>query len=147
MSQVQEALGAAFTIVYFEDADLTPEFYYYADDVKDGFERNPDEIIPPTQEVNDKYFGANVLLPPVNDRAQGRVRKRACDNDGNSIGRANEKPILDSREYVVEFKDGTEEELSNNAIAQIMYSQCDPDGNTYVLFDSVTDVRRSTTVL
>ena len=37
MSQVQEALGAACAIGYFEDADLTPEFDYYYDDVKDGF--------------------------------------------------------------------------------------------------------------
>ena len=79
--------------------------------------------------------------------AQRRLRKRAYDNDGNTIGREDENPILDSREYVVEFKDGTEEELSNNAIAQIMYSQCDPDGNTYVLFDSITGLRRSTTAL
>ena len=35
MSQVQEALGAAFTVGDFEDSDLTPEFDYYADDVKE----------------------------------------------------------------------------------------------------------------
>ena len=28
-----------------------------------------------------------------------------------------------------------------------MYAQCDLDGNTYVLFDSITDLRRSTTAL
>ena len=38
---------------------------------------------------------------------QGRVRKRVWDNDDNPIGKATENPILDSREYVVEFKDGT----------------------------------------
>ena len=38
MSQVQEALGAYYAVGYFEDVDLTPEFDYYADDAKGGFE-------------------------------------------------------------------------------------------------------------
>ena len=77
--------------------------------------------------------------------AQGRVRKRDRDKDGNPIGRENQNPILDSREYFVEFKDGTEAELASNAIAKSMYAQCDPDGNTYVLFDYITNFRQSTT--
>ena len=79
--------------------------------------------------------------------AQGRVTKRLRDNDGNPIGRANTNPILDTREYVVEFNDGMEAELAANAIAQNMYAQCDPDGHKYVLLDSLIDYRRSTTAL
>ena len=55
--------------------------------------------------------------------------KRAHDNDDNAIGRANEKPILDTRGYVVEFEDGEQTELATNIIAQSMYAQCDPDRN------------------
>ena len=55
--------------------------------------------------------------------------KRAHDNNENVIGCANENPILDTRGYVVEFKDGEQAELSANTIAQSMYAQCDPDGN------------------
>ena len=106
MSQVQEALGAACTVGDFDDADLTHKFDYYADNVEDGFEGTPDEILPPTPEVNNNYVGANVLLPRGNDMDQERVCKHAHDNGGNPIGRANEKPILDSREYVVDFKYG-----------------------------------------
>ena len=73
-------------------------------------------------EVNDNYVGEHFLLPHGNDIVQGRVCKSDWDNDGNHIGRENENPILDSREYVVEFKDGTEAELSDNAIAQSMYA-------------------------
>ena len=76
MSQVQEALGAACTVEDFQDSELTPEFDYYADDVKDGFEGTHDETLPPTPEVNDNYVGANVLLPWGNDMVQGSVRKR-----------------------------------------------------------------------
>ena len=59
MSQVQEAVGAAFTVGDFEDSELTPEFYFYADDVEYGFEENPDETLSPTTEVNDNYVGVN----------------------------------------------------------------------------------------
>ena len=93
MSQVQEALGAACTVGDFDDSDLTPEFDYYDDGIDDGFEGTPDEILPPEQEVNNKYFRENVLLPCGNDMAQGRVLKRARDNNGNPIGRSNENPI------------------------------------------------------
>ena len=86
-------------------------------------------------------------MPRGQGLAQGRVLKRARDNDDNVIGRANENPILDTRGYVVEFDDGDEEELAANTIAQSMYSQCGSEGNQYVMFDSIVDFRRSTTTL
>ena len=73
--------------------------------------------------------------------------KRERDNDDNIIGRANDNPILDTIGYVVEFEDGEQAELAANTIAQSMYAQCDPDGNQYVMFDSIVYFRRSTTAL
>ena len=70
MSQVQEALVDACTVGYFEDAYLTPEFDYYADNVEDNFEGTPGDTLPLTPEVNDNYFGANVLLTRGNDMVQ-----------------------------------------------------------------------------
>ena len=69
----------------------------------------------------------------------GRVTKRARDSDGNPLGTAHETSILDTRQYIVEFNDGDEAELSANVIANNMYSQCDPDGNQYFLLDSLID--------
>ena len=43
--------------------------------------------------------------------ARGKVVKRARDDAGNPVGRANNNPILDTREYVFEFEDETEAEL------------------------------------
>ena len=77
MSQVLEALGAACTVGDFEDVDLTPEFYYYAEYVEDGFEVSAYETLPPTPEVNDNYICANFFLPHGNYIVQGRVRKHA----------------------------------------------------------------------
>jgi len=41
----------------------------------------------------------------------------------------------------VEFEDGDEAELNANLIAEAMYAQCDPNGNQYVLLDSLVDHR------
>ena len=60
---------------------------------------------------------------------EGKATKGAYDNDGNPVGRANNNPMLDAREYAVEFGDGTESELFEYDIAQSMYAQYDPDGN------------------
>ena len=102
---------------------------------------------PPTPEADDNYVGAQLMLPRGDSMAQGRVVKRLCDNDGNPVGRANDNPILDTRNYVVEFDDGMEAELAANSIAQNMHAQCDPDGNRYVLLGSLIDFRRSSTAL
>ena len=58
---------------------------------------------------------------------------------------ANHNPIPESRQYRVEFEDDTEAELTVNAIAQSMYAQCDPDGNQYLMLDSIVDFCRITT--
>ena len=42
----------------------------------------------------------------------------------------------------MEFKDGDEAKLNANLIAEAMYAQCDPNGNQYVLLDSLVDHRR-----
>ena len=40
-----------------------------------------------------------------------------------------QSPALDTRSYVVEFDDNDQMELTANLIAELMYAQCDPDGN------------------
>ena len=79
--------------------------------------------------------------------AQGSVRKCSRDKYSNTIGISDENPILDSRKYVVVFKYGTETEVAANTIAQSMYAQCDPDGNTHVLFECITNLRWITNAL
>ena len=73
--------------------------------------------------------------------ARGRVTAWKRDLDGNPKGVTNANPILDTREYVVTFDDGDLTELNANLIAALMYAQCDPDGNQYVLLDSIIDHR------
>jgi len=72
---------------------------------------------------------------------KGHIKTRKWDADGNPIGWAAANPILDTREYIVEFKDGDEAQLNPNLIAAAMYAQCNPDGNQYVFLDSLVEHR------
>ena len=148
MENLKDKCGPKATVADFPEEAITPEFEYYADDSQeDGFEGTPDEILPPTPESQDNYINASVLLPRGEGMAKGTVRKRKRDDENNPEGRANSNPILDTREYVVEFEDGQEAALTANVIAQSMYAQCDLEGNTLQLLDCVVDFRRSTTAL
>ncbi len=72
---------------------------------------------------------------------KGRVTSQKRDKDGNPVGLANANPILDMREYTFTFDDGDKTVLNANLIAEAMYAQCNPDGNQYVLLDSIIDHR------
>ena len=67
--------------------------------------------------------------------------------DGNSIKCAYNNPILDKNIYHVEFDDGDIMELTANAITELMYSQCDIDGNQFLLLDNFAEYRKSNTAL
>ena len=150
MEQLNSCIGPEAKLSDSPLNDLTPEFEYYADGIEDGFEGTPDEIKeapPPTPEAWDNYVGSRLQLPHGQGLAQVRVPKHARDNDDNFIVHANENPIIDTRENVVEFEDGEQEELASNTIAQSIYAQCDPERNQYVMFDLIVDFTRSTTAL
>ncbi len=70
---------------------------------------------------------------------KGRVKSLKRFANGNPIRLANANPIPNSCKYVVEFDDGDKTTVNANLIAEAMYAQCDPDGNQYVLLDSLID--------
>ena len=76
-----------------------------------------------------------------------RVTGRKCDVNGNTAVRASYNPILNTREYTVQFEDGEVTELTANSIAESMYAQCDPDLNQYVLLDDIIDFRKTNPAL
>ena len=47
-----------------------------------------------------------------------KLTRRLRDKDGISIGRAHNNPILDTRIYEVEYKEGHKSSLVANAIAE-----------------------------
>ena len=135
-------LGQSATEADFPVEDLTPVYDQYLPD--DGIEGTADEPdLEPTPELGDNYLNADVMLPLGDSLARGRVIARKRDSDGTPIGRANDNPILDSRQYAVEFDDGQVTELTANVIAESMYAMCDENGHKVNLFNCITDNRRS----
>jgi hypothetical protein len=51
-----------------------------------------------------------------------QVAARKQDVNGNPVGRRNTNPILDTREYEVEFPDGATHMFTANIIAESLYS-------------------------
>lgn len=141
-------LGRPALLEDFPEDDLTPVFDAYDDDSEDAkLPQSPDDELEPTPEAGDRLINADVLLPRGSTLARGRVIERKRDADGNPIGRAHNNPILDSRQYRVEFDDGEVTELAANVIAESMYAMCDDEGERILLLDSFVDFRKSDTAL
>ena len=142
--QVAAKLGDPSSPADFDTDDkqfVTPEFEPYEDDEK-GEEALPASV--PNADADDVgvwdgYLNAEVVLPHGGANQSGKVRERAKEPDGSLTGKSNPNPILDTRVYVVEFPDRQEAEFTANAIAEAMYSQCDMEGNPYLLMESISD--------
>jgi hypothetical protein len=120
----------------------------------DLFNEDDDDVVDPvdplkssleiddyTPEELDEYLTAELLLPRGGETVRARVLKRTRDGDGIPIGRRNSNPILDSRQYQVEFPDGSLDTFTANVIAENLYSQVDSEGRPYQIFKAITDHR------
>jgi hypothetical protein len=129
-------LGPNATDQDFPAKDLTPDFDHYDDD----HDLDPDHgDLEVTPEMGDNYLDAEISVLRGGTPSKGRVTAQKRDKDGNPVGLANANPILDTREYTFTLDDGDETMMSANLIAEATYAQCDPDGNQYVLLDSIID--------
>ena len=90
-------------------------------------------------EVGNHYIGAEILLPRGDEVSRGHVVMWSCNFNGNVIGRVHVNPIMDTRMYQVEFTGGKVTELTTNIIAASAYTQCNTDGNEYLLLDMQVD--------
>ena len=106
---------------------MTPENIHYEGGANSI---NPDHgDLEVTPEMGDNYIGAEIMTPRGGVLSRGRVVWCKQDSDGNPVGRSHTNPVLDTRSYIVEFDDNDQTELIANLIAELMYAQCDPDGN------------------
>ncbi len=78
---------------------------------------------------------------------RGTVTSRKRDTDGKPIGSSNPNPILDSREYLVCFEDGTEDTYTANLIAECIYSQIDDKGRQLLLMQEIIDHKKTARAL
>ena len=113
----------------------------------EGLELPPDqhgslELHDVTPEELDEYLSKELLLPRGGDIVKARVLKRTRDGDGIPTGRRHSNPILDTRQYEVEFPDGSIDVYSTNIIAENLYSQVDPESQAHSLFSGIIDHRK-----
>ena len=74
------------------------------------------------------YIGVQIMISHSDTVAQVIVRHRKRDVEGNTIGGDNSNPILDTRTYEVEIKDGSMVTYYANVISENMYAWCDEEG-------------------
>jgi hypothetical protein len=129
-------LGPAALLQDYPAEDLTPDPTYHDDTNTIDPEYGDAEVTPKT---GDNYLSAELMLPKDGVLVKGRVTAPKHDWDGNSIGNANNNPILDTRSYIIKFDDGDQTELTANIIAESLYLQCNPDGNQYVLLEEIVN--------
>ena len=142
-SNVQSFLGAAITSKEMaSDPDMvdanTSSFELYEDD-NDGPQDHVPDIDDADPDTYNQYVGAEVELLQGDRVMTGKVKRRKTNPDGMVQGRAISNPILDSRTYDMEFPDGQTVKYSANIIAQNMYSQCNTEGNQYLLLKGIVD--------
>ena len=115
--------------VWFDDAD----------DDELAEETDVPDVDEYTPETFDEYLKASVMIPKGDDILKAQVVSRRKDHNGNPIGRSNSNPVLDTRQYVVEFEDGAQEHYTANLIAENMYTQVDKQGKEFALMSEIVD--------
>jgi len=116
---------------------ITPDIEVYKDDFEETVPlAQEDEATP---EDYDQYVNTEVQFPHGDQVRMGTVKRRVRGPDGEVMGKSNSNPILDTRLYEVEFPDGQTKEYAANAIAENMYSICDPNGRQYQLLEAIVD--------
>jgi len=120
-----------------------PDDIFLPEDDDEHDPADPESVMPEaddyTPESYDEYLTAEVLLPNMGTLTKAKVISRKRDADGNPVGRRHHNPILDTREYEVEFPDGAVDTFTANLIAENMYSQVDADGRSYALLSEIID--------
>ena len=79
----------------------------------------------PYTEDKDKLINTKVQLPKDGINQEGRVSSRNRDETGMLIGTVNSNPLLDSREYKVEFLDGSYGNYTTNTLIEYLYYHVD----------------------
>ena len=95
----------------------------------------------------DTYIGAEVMLPIGNQMRTNKVHERKQHANGSKVGISNPNPIFDTCQYIIEFPDGAEKEYIANTIAENVYSQCNPDGEQYLILKSIVDHKQTSKAL
>jgi hypothetical protein len=105
----------------------------------------PEALLPEvdnyTADTIDAYLSAEVILPRGGVMSKGKVIKRSKNSDLKPVGLKNENPILDTREYEVEFEDGEISTYQANLISEHLHASVDEQGMLLQLMKGIIDHR------
>jgi hypothetical protein len=92
---------------------------------------------------SDPYLRMKLGIPRGDDDELefAKVTKRAKDDEGKPIGWVHDNPLLDSRQYEVQFHNGDTVVLTANIIAENILSQVDDKGRRQMMLDEIVDHR------
>ncbi len=95
------------------------------------------------QEEGDPYVNMRLSMKRTSDGQVigAKVTERATDDDGKPRGTANNNPVLDLRQYVINYIDGTSEVVTANVIAENILSQVDDHGYGRRQLEEIIDYR------
>ena len=82
----------------------------------------------------------------ANER-QGRVTKRSRGLGGEVVGLAQANPFFDTREYDIEFTDGSVDKYTANVMTENMFTYVDDEGNQYLIMNEITYHRKDNTAI
>ena len=102
-----------------------------------------DDEIAADKAAGDYLINSEVLLSVGDRHGLARVLHWKCDLNGMPMGTAHKQPAMDTCVYEVHFQDGRTKELAANTIAEVLYAQCDPDKNQYVMLDAIVVYRKN----
>ena len=92
------------------------------------------------EEAVDKYLNVELILDVWSaNKRRGRVAKRSRGLDSEAVGRAHANPFFDTREYDIEFTDGSVDNYTSDVTKEKMFAQVDDEGNQYLLMNEITD--------
>ena len=96
------------------------------------------------EEKEGRYINMELGLPRKDNCGliHAIVNRRKLDAEDKAVGNMNNKPLLDTRAYEVEFSDGTTKVLTAKIIADNLLAQVDEEGHCQMLLDEIIDHRQ-----
>ena len=87
----------------------------------------------------DELINADIKMNIGGEPLRGRVKRRKTDEAGHMIGRWNDNPRLNTREYEVEFEDGSIAAYTANMISENLYYHIDAEGKKHAALSEIVD--------
>jgi hypothetical protein len=138
-----EEVPSRIDVMAYGDGTKTPSDTDYGD-MNESVRKEEDDI---DDDAYDKYIGAEVTFETGEGPMRATVKRRATEIDGTPIGHMHMNPLLDTREYEIEFEDGTTDRYLANSIAENIYAQLDTEGHQHIIIKDIIGHRKDETAI